>query len=602
MKLPSIDYLIRNAKAGLLRFPWVLAVACAATGVAIWLNEIPYGAAHHDRVGHFLMALYLGISLCFGLSMLLERIRLPRPFEALVFVPVLSLLGLYAYSMEGQADFVVGARYALFLLASHVFVASAPYLRRGYSRGFWEYNHRLFLRIIVSGIFSGCVYLGIVAAVAAIDHLFDVTVSDDTYFHLFLVSSGIFNTWFFLAGVPGDFEDLDRDHPYPRVIQVLTQYILVPLVSLYLVILYAYAFKIVVEWEWPVGWVSYLVLICSLLGILSLLLVHPIQELRENQWIKAFSRYFYIILFPLLVLLFASIGRRISEYRLTENRYFVLIMAVWLTGIALYFTFSRVRNIKIVPVSLGLLALLTSFGPWGAFQVARHSQVERLREMLQSQNLLKDGKVALTSAPIAKETEAQIGSVVEYLEDRNLLKTLRPWLPDSALANADSVLKNRHAFLNQLGLKYMRVDRYGKVEANNTSSYSILGGETRRISGFDYYLVGEQAGFRDTSFTLIPGPDLCEARFISDSSRVRIMVRGVALMEFNLWPLLDSLQKTHPGPWVGGLPPKLLYRELEGGGYKVGLQVRHVFADRDKGQSQNLKATIFVKVPVKRAP
>lgn len=602
MKLPSIDYLIRNTKSSLLRFPWVLAVACAATGVGIWFNEIPYGASHHDRVGHFLMALYLGISLCFGLSMLLERIRRPRTIEAVVFVPVLSLLGLYAYSMEGQPEFVVGARYSLYLLASHVFVAVAPYLRRGYSRGFWEYNHRLLLRIIVSGIFTGCLYLGIVAAMAAIDHLFDVTVSNKAYVRIFLLASGIFNTWFFLAGVPGDFEDLDRDHPYPRVIQVLTQYILVPLVTLYLVILYSYAFKIVMDWEWPVGWVSYLVLICSLLGILSLLLVHPIQELRENQWIKAFSRYFYFILFPLLVLLFASIGRRISEYRLTENRYFVLVLAFWLTGIALYFTFSRVRNIKIVPVSLGLLALLTSFGPWGAFQVARHSQVERLRDLLQTQSLLKDGKLARASAPIAKETEAQIGSVVEYLECRKLLKTLSPWLPDSALADADSVLKNRYTVLNQLGLKYMHVDRYGKIEENNSSHYSVLDGKTRRITGFDYYLIGEQNGSQDTSFILIPGPDRCEARYISDSLRVRIMVRGTTLMEFKLWPLLDSLQKTHPGPWIEKLPPEMLYRELEGGGYKVGLQVQKVFVERDKGRSESLTATIFVKVPVKSSP
>lgn len=602
MKLPSIDYLIRNTKSSLLRFPWVLAVACAATGVGIWFNEIPYGASHHDRVGHFLMALYLGISLCFGLSMLLERIRLPRTIEAVVFVPVLSLLGLYAYSMEGQPEFVVGARYSLYLLASHVFVAVAPYLRRGYSRGFWEYNHRLLLRIIVSGIFTGCLYLGIVAAMAAIDHLFEVTVSNKAYVRIFLLASGIFNTWFFLAGVPGDFEDLDRDHPYPRVIQVLTQYILVPLVTLYLVILYSYAFKIVMDWEWPVGWVSYLVLICSLLGILSLLLVHPIQELRENQWIKAFSRYFYFILFPLLVLLFASIGRRISEYRLTENRYFVLVLAIWLTGIALYFTFSRVRNIKVVPVSLGLLALLASFGPWGAFQVARHSQVERLREMLQTRNLLKEGKLARTSALITKETEAQIGSVVEFLEDRNLLKTLRAWPPDSALADPDTQVITRHTFLKQMGLKYIQVDRYGNVHVNNTSHFYIRDGQSRRITGFDYHLVGEQNGSRDTSFTLIPGPDRCEANFISDSSRVRITVGGVALMEFKLWPLLDSIHQTHPGPWIEKLPPEMLYRELEGGGYKVGLQVQKVFVERDKGRSESLTATIFVKVPVKSSP
>lgn len=602
MKLVSLDYLVQNAKATLFRFPWVLTVACAATAAGIWFTEVDHNDADQERVGHLAMALFLGISLCFGLSILLERIRLPRRFEALVFLPVLSLLGLYAYAMKDQSEFLVAARFALFLLASHLFVAAAPYLRRSYNRGFWEYNHRLFHRIIESGMFSGCLFLGLAAALAAVDHLFDITVSEKVYPRLFLVVAGIFNTWFFLAGVPGDLEELERDHPYPRMIKVLTQYILVPLVSLYLVILYAYALKIVVEWEWPVGWVSYLVLICSLLGIFSLLLVHPIQEMRENRWIKVFSRYFFIVLFPLLILLFAAIGRRISEYRLTENRYFVLVMAAWLSGIALYFSFSRSRNIKVVPITLGILALLTSFGPWGAFQVARHSQVGRLQDLLQSQGLLKDGKVVPAADSVAKETEAQIGSVVEFLEERKLLKTLRAWLPDSAAADADSLLKNRHVFLKQMGLKFVRMDRNGKIQENQSRYLSANPWEPLPITGFDYVLAGEQRGSRDTSFTAVLGPDSCEVHILADSAKVRMTAKGIALMDFKLWPLLDSLHEANPGTWENKISPKKLYREFESGGYKVGLLVHYVYAEAQMKKMHSLKATIFVKVPPTTSP
>lgn len=602
MKIPSIDYLVQNAKTCLVRFPWVLAAACGATGLSIWLMELNYADKHRERIVHFLMALYVGISLFFALSMFLERIRLPRRFEALVFFPALGLLGLYAYSMEGQSEFVVASRYALFLLASHLFVAAAPYLRAGYSRGFWEYNHRLFLRIIVSAVFSGCIFLGLTAAVAAVKHLFNIDVDDKIYARLFLIVSGILNTWLFLAGVPRDFEDLERDHPYPRVIQILTQYILVPLVTLYLLILYAYALKIGIEREWPVGWVSYLVLICSLLGIFSMLLVHPIQELRENQWIKAFSRNFYLILLPLLILLFASIGRRISEYRLTENRYFVVAMALWLTGIALYFTFSRVRNIKVVPISLCLLALVTSCGPWGAFQVAGRSQIGRLHDLLQNQGMLKDGKIIRVSGSITKEKEAEIGSVLLYLEQRRMLQTLRPWLPNSDSIKVDSILENRHTVLNHIGLKFVDVDRYGNISEISSRAYYASTGVSSRITGFDYMLTVDRHNLKDTSYTVVPEPDRCELQIIPDSAKIRMKSKGATLLEFNLKPFLDSLQAANPGSWNNGIAPERMYLELEGGGYKAGLQVRSIHSDSKTDGFQNISATVFVKIPGKIEP
>ena len=44
---------------------------------------------------------------------------------------------------------------------------------------------------------------------------------------------------------------------------MFAQYTLVPLVSMYLVILTLYFGKVVVTWDWPQGWIGYLV---SLIG------------------------------------------------------------------------------------------------------------------------------------------------------------------------------------------------------------------------------------------------------------------------------------------------------------------------------------------------
>lgn len=174
--------------------------------------------------------------------------------------------------------------------------------------------------------------------------------------------------------MPVHVPELEQSHTYPKGLKVFTQFVLLPLVTLYLVILYLYFGKIVLQWEWPQGWVSVLVLCFSIAGVLSLLLIHPIRFEAGNAWMRTFFRWFYRALFPLIILLILTIWRRVSEYGITEPRYVVLALALWLFCTALYFLLSSQKNIKFIPVTLSLVALIMAFGPFNAFQVSAWSR------------------------------------------------------------------------------------------------------------------------------------------------------------------------------------------------------------------------------------
>jgi len=63
---------------------------------------------------------------------------------------------------------------------------------------------------------------------------------------------------------------------------------LIPLVLLYIIILYAYSFKIIFQWELPKGWVSYLVTALALLGFLVQVIINPIQNTVKSWMINQF--------------------------------------------------------------------------------------------------------------------------------------------------------------------------------------------------------------------------------------------------------------------------------------------------------------------------
>jgi membrane-bound metal-dependent hydrolase YbcI (DUF457 family) len=167
--------------------------------------------------------------------------------------------------------------------------------------------------------------------------------------------------------------------------------VLIPLATVYVVILLAYEIKILVQWELPKGLVSNLILGYAVFGILSLLLVYPIREQEENKWLKTYARSFYFLLIPLLGLLFTAAGTRIFRYGITEMRYFLIVLACWLLFITVYFLVAKKQNIKLIPISLSILTLLSIYGPQSAFQVSMYSQRRILVEVFKKNNAFKNG-------------------------------------------------------------------------------------------------------------------------------------------------------------------------------------------------------------------
>jgi Domain of unknown function (DUF4153) len=599
MRFYSLEFLLHNAWHIIRRFPWVMGVSFAGTVLAIMAMETSKGSSTTpDWVVRGLMAAVLGIPFLFATSMALERMEIAPLRRIPVFLGAVALLLGYTYSMGIQSNWINWQRFWLFMLAAHLFVAVAPWLRGGYTRGFWEYNHGLFMRILVSGTLSAILFAGLAGALAAVQHLFALkSISENAYFWIWASVAGIFNTGYFLAGTPKTMEELEGDRPYPAPAKVLAQYILTPVTSLYLLILYAYAAKTLIGKQWPLGWVSAPILVCALVGILAMLLIHPIRDRDGNKWVKSFSRAFFLALFPLLVLLFLAVWKRISDYGITESRYFGLATGVWIGGIALYFTMSGKRNIKVIPVSLGIMALVISCGPWGAFQVSEGSQIARLRDLLENQGLLRNGKIGPAHKAIGKRTEANIGSVVDYLADRKVLKKVKAWVPDSALAKQSDLLENRDAFLKTMGLKYIYGYYGGILDTTEHRQFSIAKDPVRVRPEFDFFLDDFSSYYMDVKRdTLSPPPDLCEVEYHPKIGDLRLECDQKHVLTVGIKPWLDTLSRIYPLEANWNIPAESLYLQREANGYELGIQFRDVSFSQAESTNIQIEAILFLRL------
>ncbi len=357
-----------------------------------------------------------------------------------------------------HAPLVTLIRFFILAVALHLMVSVAPFVTRGEWNGFWQYNKALFLRILTALLYSLILYAGLSLAMAAIDILFDVYVPGKRYFELWILITGMFSTWFFLAGIPEDLAQLDSLAEYPKSLKVLAQYILLPIVLLYLVILYAYLGKIIIAWDWPQGWVSKLILGFSGTGIFLLLLLNPIMGRAENVWVRKFSQWFYMVLIPLIAMLFLALWRRVGEYGITEGRYLALALGIWLCFLVVYFSMSKTKSMKVIPATLCVLAFTVSFGSWGVFSVSRQSQSERLERLATEAGLLVDSKIRPARGELPFEQAKQISSLLSYLHEVHGYESIQDWFDESLKegpGSSEVAYKSPELVSKMMGFEYV---------------------------------------------------------------------------------------------------------------------------------------------------
>ncbi len=348
-------------------------------------------------------------------------------------------------------------------------------------------------------------FVGLALALATVDNLFGVNIRNETYPELMALLAFVFHPWLMLAGVPEDLDGLDRVEEYPAGLKVFAQFVLLPLVTVYLVILTLYLGKVLFTREWPSGWIGWLVSGVSLTGVLALLLLHPARNREDSAWVNGYGRWFFLALAPSLGILLAAVGKRIAQYGVTEPRYILLVLAVWLLGLGIYYVITGSRNIRPIPVSLGLVAALTWFGPWGAYATSRRSQEGRLDALLVANGMGQLGAATMAGRTVSPEDVKELNGVIRYLHRSHGVPALaaalgvakdtaEAWAADSTMSRWDrvEVRAARH-----LGVEYRAA---GSGREARSSTVGVKSPVLAEIAGFDQMqpvtLAGGAPGWR----------------------------------------------------------------------------------------------------------
>ena len=488
-----------SIKKSIRRFPVTIAVSTALVIMLIVLSEKGPNLTSEARTifERISMTIALGIPMSLCIKLLYEQKgNLKGIHKVIIYVFGAILLILYYKFLLKDLNMVSNIRYIAVSIFLYLAFSYIPWIKR--KEDYEYYIIKVFSSFFLTAIYSFVIIIGVFAILFTINQLFNANIPGKSYYYTFLIVAGVFAPSMFLAKIP----EIDADfseYKYPRSLKVLLLYIVIPLISIYTIILYIYFGKILITKDWPQGLVSHLVLWYSTISVAVIFFISPILD--ENKWANRFKFWFPKLIIPVLIMMFVSMGIRINQYGITENRYFALVLGLWVLGIMLYFIFSKKQKNIIIPIVLSILAINSAFGPLSSFNVSKRSQNNRLESILVRNNMLVDNKVEANS-DISTEDKEEISMILNYFDKSHSLKNVKYVPKDFKIEDMDKVFgfEFREKSIDENEYFYYFTE-HKEYKAIDVKDYDYLlenyrmGNESIKIDNMDVFYDNENLKF-----------------------------------------------------------------------------------------------------------
>lgn len=429
-----------------LRFPLVsidTALATLCGYILVDASNFHLSSSTEQVLSKILLMAILGFPLLTATTLISEKFQWNKIYYWLGQGLGVGLLLIYYFVLpENTHDFsmIDSTRFIVFNIVSYLFALSFPFYEKNASLKFWRFSEVAFARAVVAAFFSLTLFAGIALSLAAIDYLFSANIQGETYLKTFIIIVGIFGTWFFLAGFPTIQASQSEALEESKVFKIFLQYICVPLLCIFFVILYVYLGKIVILWDWPRGGVADWILGFSSVGFFIYTLSYPMSHKDEHSWVSKFFRVFFALVLPMVAVLALAIYFRVNEYGVTESRYLVMLGGIWLLVSSLYFLLSKVKEVKFLAYLAAGFLFFAVWGPWSMYSLSVRSQESHLNNLLNQYHLLENGHAVAVKDEntIPLKDRASIYSKIQYLGEHKSMATLQTLFPSIVISSSTS--------------------------------------------------------------------------------------------------------------------------------------------------------------------
>jgi hypothetical protein len=308
---------------------------------------------------------------------------------------ILLTLGLY---MVYPADIVSQVQWPIIsfigiVILLHLLVSVAPFVKQRNDAHFLRYNMQVFENFVESALMSLILYAAICLAASAIDTLFNTSITRGNFYGVTAIWVFIFlHSINFLSVFPKMPLQVSSLNEYRgRFFKVLTQYIGIPVVIVYNIILYAYIGKVLFMPDEIKEWSEIFCLWFMVAGIFIYLCNRVYLLYNEGKLANLYDKWFFYSNAIPTVFLWFRVIKRLQEEGITMELYLYASVALASTIATIYFLNASRKDLRIVPlIVMAITAIAILPTPLSIYNLPLSNQKERLFHFLREDGYLKD--------------------------------------------------------------------------------------------------------------------------------------------------------------------------------------------------------------------
>lgn len=375
------------------------------------------------------------------MNLLGEEMHSQRRFKAISLTVhallCINSLVLWNLPEESITESVVVAQTA-FTAALFICGIFLPFFREKDDIASWNFTLRMGVFAVLCTFACCIVSIGLVGLLWSIDRLFDISVDNRWNFTILTLMMLAVAPCIWLSRLPEKSEKHDRKAQTWKFLSGIVRWLFLPLVLLYMAVLYVYVIRIAFLTELPRGGVCWMVN-AFMLGLIAIVILlypqqhasagHP-EELRSFE-LRA-MRWMPFLALPLLVLMSIAIGRRIMDYGITVNRLYMATLNLWFYGVCIGLILFRGHRIHWIPLSFAALAFVTSSLPVNFYSITRHSILSKIERTLSEHGNpalpMDQDNYDIFTKSLKKKNAVRLSGQLLYLEKLGYDKDVRKFV------------------------------------------------------------------------------------------------------------------------------------------------------------------------------
>lgn len=378
-------------QSNLKRFPITLFFTIALT------CYLCYFVSNHDEnkklnwiIGYYLsVGTLLSLTLhlwCEEMKRIIPKITVQAGMHLLL---ILDAIYLYSYSYE-KSFTEIGIAHGAGILAIGLSVFFLSFFKEKNDIPSWNFALSSITACVTANVIGCIMSGGICFLILSVHKLFDLSIDSTCYLYVVILCNVCLSMFLFLGLLPQKQEKHNTRPLQHSFLNGVIHYLFLPLTGGYLIVLYIYALRILINWELPIGWVSWLVITLMTGCIVIEFGLYPSRMAQQKRTDNLIARWLPLFVLPLLFLMTIGIIRRFNDYGVTINRLYLITLNIWCYFVCITLIIIKAKRISWIPISFSLVFLLTSVLPVNYASITRQIIQKEVNQTIIHQNPMQN--------------------------------------------------------------------------------------------------------------------------------------------------------------------------------------------------------------------